>query len=187
MISLMEGRLAVNGRPVEGLTGRIVLAEAIKALSISSISLSAELSLEKFQSFLKYFIGKTGGKIEWQSLQEHIIENKISGIGIDEFRYELVGKDQKVVDNSAALIGRKGGMSIGGLFEEYPELILGLLANKQSAKDNIPSKYVSCIDFNRLSGLIEDEIKDLSDEQLMNIIAVGLKAVSYTHLTLPTN
>jgi len=66
-------------------------------------------------------------------------------------------------------------MSWWALFGDHPELILGLLANKQSAHSGIPEKYASCMDFSKLSDAIKDEMGELSDEQMMAIIAAGLK------------
>ena len=175
VISLQEGQLAVNGRHVEGLTGKVILLEALTALELHSLSLSEEMTLDDFQSFLKYFIGKTGGRIEWNPLQEYIAENSISGVAVDELRYELVSKDQTVVDSGAMIMGDGASSSLSSLFGDHPELILGLLANKQSARSGIPEKYASCIDFSKLTDTIKDEMGELTDEQMMGIIAAGLK------------
>jgi hypothetical protein len=175
IISLLEGQLAVNGRHVEGIDSKTVILEALTALDLHSISLGGDLTLDDFQSFLKYFIGKTGGRITWNPLQEYISENSISGVAVNELRYELVGKDQTVVSSDAMILDDGMAASLSGLFGDHPELILGLLVNKHSARAGIPEKYASCMDFSKLSDAIKDEIGELSDEQMMGIIVAGLK------------
>jgi len=177
IISTMEGKLAINGRPLDDFTGKIVIYETLNALNLHSISFSKDLNLNDFQVFLKYFIGKTGGKIEWNSIEDYITENSISGIGLDELRYELVGKDQAVIDRDAIGSGggSSGGISIASILSDKPELILGLLANKDSAKIGISDKYSYAIDYNKLANGIHDEFGNLSDSDVLQIIAAGLK------------
>ncbi len=186
VIGLVEGNLAVNGKPLEGLQGKIVLKEALTHLNLHSISFSTDIDEESFQKFLVYFIGKTGGKIDWNDLEEYIRENSINGMAVDELRYELVGKDQTVVNGNAMVIGGGGGsggaggsggggVPISKLFEEHPDLILGLLANKDSARSGISEEYASAIDFSKLAGNLEEEMGEISDDQLLTIIAAGLK------------
>ncbi len=181
IIGILEGKLAVNGKSVEGIGGRITLEEALTNLNLHSISITSEITLPDLQKFLEYFIGKTGGKIDWNNLEEFIAKNDISGIAVDELRYELVGKDQTIVDGDAFLGGGEGsggsaaGVAVAELFADNPELILGLLADKNSAKKGISERYAHAIDFDKVTEDIESEIGDLSDEQMMKIITAGLK------------
>ena len=128
IISIIEGKLGVNGKQLDHIQGKCVLLETLTTLNLSSISFTGDMTLNDFQTFLKYFIGKTGGKIEWNNLEEYIESNSIVGVGVDEFRYELIGKDQTVVDENAVLGGEGGGVSISNIFGDHPDLILGLLA-----------------------------------------------------------
>jgi HEAT repeats/PBS lyase HEAT-like repeat len=175
ILSIIEGKLGVNGKSLENIQGKSVLLETLTALNLSSISFGGDLSLKDFQTLLKYFIGKTGGKIEWNDLEEYLDSNSIIGVSVDEFRYELIGKDQTVVDENAVLGGEGGGVSISSIFGDHPDLILGLLANKNSAREGISEEYAHAIDYEKLSDGLHEEMGNLSDSQIMNIIAAGLQ------------
>ncbi|MBD3382271.1 MAG: hypothetical protein GF404_08740 [candidate division Zixibacteria bacterium] len=175
VLGLAEGRLALNGIPIEGLTGKIVVEEALKALNINSITFALEVSQDDFQKFLNYFVGKSGGKVEWNNLEEYIDQNSVSGISIDELRYELVGKDQAVVGKDAVVGPGGKAVPISSVLGDNPELVLGLLANKQSAQSGLAEKYSDAIDFDKLNQGIEEEISGLNDDQMMGIIVSSLR------------
>ena len=182
IISVMEGKLAVDGKPLEYMAGKSHILEALNALNLHSISFSTETTAGDIHTFLQYFVGKTGGKFEWNDLSEYLSQNKVSAITVDELRYELVGKDQQIVDADAVIGGPGGGggagaaaFSIASLFNKNPELILGLMANKDSARSGISEEFAHAIDFSRLSDDIHSELGEVSEEQILSIIAASLK------------
>jgi len=173
-ISQTEDRIIINGTGIEGASLPERLLQEFKNENINSINISKGLEEDEFNNFLSFFVKPVGKEVPSKSLPEFLKEKDIHSIRVDQFHYELVSENEVVVANEV-LQGAELKTQISKIIRDNPGLVRGLLLNKSTQKEGIEGKFGSEVDLNWLSGQIKDQIKELSDDDLLNLLASGLE------------
>lgn len=183
VVSLQEGNLSVNGIRT-GLTEETsVLADAIGALTIKSIVIGGGVTADDLSAFLHFFASKIGKSYEWEDLQEYITAKGIEHIEIDTLRYELVSDDEKIV-SADAVIDTAGGdgmpadqvtIEFGKLVKDHPEFLIKILSGGGSALEFTHDEFEGPVDFEALARDVKSEMRGLSEERVLQIVAQALK------------
>lgn len=179
ILSIIEEHLAAGGIKSSIETDHSIVADAMESVGVRSIVLRKGLDLDGFNNFVRYFASKTTRNEPWPDLKGFLEENGVKGIEVDTFRYELVSEDEKVVSVDAA-IGSSGAetaitLEFARIVKEHPDLIFEFLSDETGAEKSISKRYSNAIDFNMLCKDAETGVCELQEEQILQIIAVGLK------------
>jgi hypothetical protein len=179
VLGLIEGELAIGGVPSGFSVETSALGEAMKSLGLRSIVLKKGVTVDQLSAFIHFFSAKLSKSDEWPDLARYVAEKGLEQVEIDTLRYELVGKDEKIVPAATVVGAGSGGTSLtvefARILKEHPELLLRFLSDKDSARVSISQAYSHAIDYDRLCDDAEKEVGALTEEQVVQIIALGLK------------
>ena len=191
VISLTDGNVAVNGISSGHASESSIVGEALNQLGIRSIVFERDLTVEETARFLQFFSSKISKADQWGDLREYLVEREVSHISVDTLRYELVGEDEKIVPSDAVIgTGAPGAEGAGdGLViefsrfvKEHPELLLEFLTDHDAARASVSESYEHAIDYGRLVEVAEKDVASLTEEQVMQVISLGLKRKSASPL-----
>ncbi|MFH1336333.1 MAG: HEAT repeat domain-containing protein [Candidatus Zixiibacteriota bacterium] len=173
-ISQTEDRIIINGTGIEGTSLPERLLQEFKNENINSININKALEEEEFNSFLGFFVKPVGKDVPSKSLPEFLKEKDIHSIRVDQLHYELVSENEVVVANEV-LQGAELKTQISKIIRDNPGLVRDLLLNKSTPKEDIEGRFGPEVDLNQLSGQIKDQVKELSDDDLLNLLASSLE------------
>jgi HEAT repeat protein len=173
-ISLTDGKIIVNGTSIEGASLPERLQQEFKNENINSININRGLEEGEFDSFLSFFAKPVGKEVSSKSLPEFLKEKGIHSIRVDQLHYELVSDGEVVVANEV-LQGAELRTQISKIIRDNPGLVRDLLLNKSTPKENLEGELGPEVDLNQLSNQIKDHVKELSDDDLLNLLASGLE------------
>jgi HEAT repeat protein len=173
-ISQTEDRIIINGTGIEGASLPERLLQEFKNENINSINTSKGLGEDEFNSFLRFFVKPVGKEVPSKSLPDFLKEKDIHSISVDQLHYELVSENEVVVA-SEVLQGAELKTQISKIIRDNPGLVRDLLLNKSTPREDVQGKFGSEVDLNQLSGQIKDQVKELSDDNLLNLLVSGLE------------
>jgi HEAT repeat protein len=173
-ISQADGRIIINGTSIEGASLPERLLQEFNNENINSININKGLEEGEFNNFLSFFAKLVGREAPSISLPEFLKEKDIHSIRVDQLHYELVSENEVVVANEV-LQGAELKTQISKIIRDNPSLVKDLLLNKSTARGDIEGNFGSEVDLNQLSGQIQDQIRELSDDDLVSLLASGLE------------
>ncbi len=173
-ITQMENRIVINGKSIEGTYYLKKLLEEFNDQNINSLSFTNSLTRDEFAAFLGFFAKPTPAEALGKSLTEFLEMKQIHSINVDRVRYELVSTDEVVV-KSEVLEGADLKVQISKIIRENPDLVRDILLNKQTPVGAIEEKFGPVNDLRQLSDQIQNELKELTEDDLMHLLASGLK------------
>ena len=173
-ISQTDGRIIINGISIEGAFLPERLLQEFKNENINSININKGLEEGEFNNFLSFFAKPVGKEAPSVSLPEFLKEKDIHSIRVDQLHYELVSENEVVVANEV-LEGAELKAQISRIIRDNPALVRDLLLNKSASKEAIEGNFGSDVDLNHLSGQIQNQVKEISDDDLVNLLASGLE------------
>jgi HEAT repeat protein len=114
----------------------------------------------------------------------YLEEHGVSHVTVDTLRYELVGEDEKIVPSDAVIgtgaAGTEGAgdglvIEFSRFVKEHPELLLEFLTDHNAARTSVSESYEHAINYDRLVEVAEEDVTSLTEEQVMQVISLGLK------------
>jgi len=172
-ISQVEDRIVVNGKNIEGTDFPKRFLEEFESQNISSITFSKNLTKEEFGKFLSFFVKPLNKDAPPKNLPEFLKRNHIQSIKVDQLRYELVTEDEVVV-KADAVEGADLKAQISEIMKDNPELVRDIVLNKSARQESLREEF-SEIDLKQLTSEIGKQIKNLSDDEILNLLATGLE------------
>ncbi len=173
-ISQVEDRLIVNGKNIEGADLLKRLLEEFNNQNISSLTLTKGLTKEEFGKFLSFFVKPLGKDTPSKSLPEFLKRNQIQSIKVDQLKYELVTEDEVVV-KAEVLEGADLKAQISNIMRDNPSLVRDVILNKSVRQETLVEKLGSKIDLIQLTEEIGEQAKNLSDDEVLGLLASSLK------------
>ncbi len=173
-VSWLGNRIMVNGNNVEGSQNLKRLLEESVTQNLHSLTFSKDLTKNEFALYLGFFIKPNQKEAAPKSLLEYLEANRIHSIQVDQVRFELVTKDDVVV-KSEMLEGAELKNQISQIIRDNPDLLKDIILNKSTLYDDIEEKFGPGTDLNQLSVQIKSQVKELSDEDLVNLLVSGLE------------
>jgi HEAT repeat protein len=173
-ISHTDSRIIINGTGIEGASLPERLMQEFKNENINSININKGLEEEEFNNFLSFFAKPVGKEAPSISLPEFLKEKDIHSIRVDQLHYELVSENEVVVANEL-LQGAELKTQISKIIRDNPGLVRDLLLNKSASTGEIEGNFGSGVELNQLYGQVQDQVRELSDDDLVNLLASGLE------------
>ncbi len=173
-ISKAEDRIIVNGTNIEGASLPERLLEEFKNDNINSININKSVGQDELSSFLSFFVKLLDKDAPYKSLPEFLNENDIQSISVDQLHYELVSENEVVV-KTEVLEGAELKIQISKIIRDNPDLVRDILLNKSIKKDEVLGKFDPETDLSQVSDQIKNQVKDLSDDDLLHLLASGLE------------
>jgi HEAT repeat protein len=172
-ISQVKDRIIINGTSIEGTSLPERLLEEFKNANINSLTFAKDLTKEELETFLGFFVKPLNQETHPESLPEFLQVNQIGSIKVDQLRYELVSEDEVVVKTEVLEEADLKG-EISKIIRDNPELVRDILLNKSPKKESLPGQLGSEIDLHQLTDEVGKQIKNLSDDEVLNLLASGL-------------
>jgi len=174
IISQVEDRIVVNGKNIDNPGLLKKLLDEFNNQNISSLTFHKDLTREELTKFLNFFAKPLGKERPQITLPEFLKRNHIRSIKVDQLRYELVTEDEVVV-KSEVLEGAELRSRMAEIIKDNPELIRDILLNKSVEQKTLVEKFGSEINPDQLSEEIGKQIKSLSDDEILALLASALK------------
>lgn len=172
-ISQVEDRIVVNGKNIEGTDLAKRFLEEFESQNISSITFSKNLTKEEFGKFLRFFVKPLNKDALPKSLPEFLQRNRIKSVKVDQLRYELVTEDEVVV-KADAVERADLKAQISQIMKDNPELVRDIVLNNSARQESLGEEF-SEIDLKQLTSEIGKQIKNLSDDEILNLLTTGLE------------
>lgn len=172
-ISQVKDRIIINGTSIEGTSLPERLLAEFKNANINSLTFTKDLTKEELETFLGFFVKPLNQETHPESLPEFLQVNQISSIKVDQLRYELVSEDEVVVKTEVLEEADLKG-EISKIIRDNPDLVRDILLNKSPKKESLEGKLGPEIDLRQLTDEIGKQIKNLSDDEVLNLLASGL-------------
>jgi HEAT repeat protein len=172
-ISQVKDRIIINGTSIEGTSLPERLLEEFKNTNINSLTFTKDITKEELESFLSFFVKPLNQETHPESLPEFLLANQINSIKVDQLRYELVSEDEVVVKTEVLEEADLKG-EISKIIRDNPDLVRDILLNKSPKKESLEGQLSSQIDLRQLTDEIGKQIKNLSDDEVLNLLASGL-------------
>jgi HEAT repeat protein len=172
-ISLVEDKVIINGKNVEGTDLLKRLIEEFQNENIRSLTITKSLTKEELNKFLSFFVRPLGESTHTTSLPEFVRKNDIGSIKIDQLRYELVTEDEVVV-KSEVVEGADLKAQISNIMKENPDLVRDVVLNKSVKQEQYAERLGTDIDLKQMADEIGKQIKNLSDDDVLSLLASSL-------------
>ncbi|MCK4404391.1 MAG: HEAT repeat domain-containing protein [candidate division Zixibacteria bacterium] len=173
-ISQVEDRIVVNGKNIEGSDILKRLMEEFNNENISSLSLTKGLTKEELGKFLSFFVKPSNTDAPSKNLPEFLKRNQIQSIRVDQLRYELVTEDEVMV-KAAVVEGADLKAQISKIMKDNPDLVRDIVLNKSGRQVSLGEEFGSEIDLKQLTDEIGKQIKSLSDDEVLSLLASSVE------------
>ena len=172
-ISKVGDRIIINGMSIEGASFPERLLEEFKNENINSLTFTKSLNQEELTRFLSFFVKSFNKDTQPKSLVDFLKENEIHSVKIDQLRFELVSEDEVVV-KTEVLEGADLKAQISAIMKDNPDLVRDILLHKSVKPDEVVEKLGSEINLHQLTEEIEKQVKELSDNEILVLVASSL-------------
>ena len=173
-ISKVDDKIIVNGKSVEGDLLPERLKEEFQDQDINSLTFFNTLTKEELGKFLNFFVKPQDKSIPKKSLTEFLDENKIRSIQVNQLKYELVSDDEVVV-KSEVLEGADLKAQISKIIKQNPDLVKDVLLNKPVEQESCKEKFGTEVNIDQLTQQIHQQVKNLTDDEVLSLLASGLE------------
>lgn len=173
-VSWLGNRIMVNGDNIEGSQSLKRLLEESVIQNLHSLTFHKELTKNEFAIYLNFFVIPNQKEAAPKSLSEYLEANRIHSIQVDQVRFELVTKDDVVV-KSEVLEGVELKNQISQIIRDNPEFVKDIILNRFIRNEGVQEKFGPNMDLKELSAQIKNQVKELSDDDLMNLLISGLE------------
>jgi HEAT repeat protein len=179
-ISKMGNEVVVNGINVGTNVLPRRLEREFKSQNINSLTFTDIMAKEEFVKFLNFFTRPLGERGPSENLSEFLKINRIDSIKINQLRYELVSEDEAVV-KTEVLEGADLKVQISKIIKENPDLIKDILLNKPVQQETFTEKFGSGMTVDQLTQEINQQVKNLTDDEVLSLLASGLEFTLKKH------
>ncbi|MCK4384868.1 MAG: HEAT repeat domain-containing protein, partial [candidate division Zixibacteria bacterium] len=173
-ISKVDDKIIVNGKSVEGDLLPERLKEEFQDQDINSLTFFNTLTKEELGKFLNFFVKPQDKSVPKKSLTEFLDENKIRSIQVNQLKYELVSDDEVVV-KSEVLEGADLKAQISKIIKQNPDLVKDVLLNKPVEQESCKEKFGTEVNIDQLTQQIHQQVKNLTDDEVLSLLASGLE------------
>ena len=174
VISLIEDRFVINGLTVPEDFSQNVFYSLFKSGAIQSIQIKPEVTLQDLRAFLNYFVKRMVERTYQQTIVEYLAEQALSSVIANQIQYVEVSSKQEVISKTEKIrIDLKA--QVAQSLKENPQILREMLFGGEMTQNELKEKYQIDLPVDRVVKVVQEEVSQMSDQDLLNLAASKVK------------
>ncbi len=174
VVSVKENKFVINGETIPEDFTQNVFFQLFQQAAVKSVEFKSSVSGEEFKSFLNYYARRIMDRHYHQALEEFLNGEGISSIVANKVHYVEVSERQEVISKTEKLkIDLKS--QFAATLKENPQILKEILFGGPGTAEALKNRYRIELPEDKIVAVLEQEISQLSDENLLSLISGKIK------------